>query len=56
MSAWAGMVVMGDGDLVPDPGGRRVRWYYVVAAALLAWALGVWLWQRWRLTRTATIG
>jgi CHAT domain-containing protein/tetratricopeptide (TPR) repeat protein len=48
-AAWAGMVVLGDGDLVPLPGGRsgstRPAWVYPVAALavaatiLLTWAV-----------------
>jgi CHAT domain-containing protein len=37
-AAWAGMVVLGDGDLVPFPGGRHPwpRWWWLLAAAALA--------------------
>ena len=52
MSVWGGMVVVGDGDLVLDRGGLRVRWYHVASAALLSWSLGAWLWQRRRLSAT----
>jgi len=36
-AAWAGMVVLGDGDLVPFPGGRQPwRWGWAIAAAAAA--------------------
>jgi CHAT domain-containing protein len=51
--AWAGLVTLGDGDLVPLPGGRRepdtALWTYPAALALLllaATALGWALWRR----------
>jgi hypothetical protein len=34
-AAWAGIVVLGDGDMVPLPGGRKGR-----AVPLWAWILG----------------
>ncbi len=47
-AAWAGMVVLGDGDFVPVPGGRRAGfvssvapWIAVVAIALLLACTGV---------------
>ncbi len=39
--AWAGMVVLGDGDLVPFPGGRQPWRPWLVAAALIMVALAV---------------
>lgn len=42
-AAWAGLVVLGDGDLVPLPGGRKgfaaPAWAWVVGGALLALGL-----------------
>ena len=50
-SAWAGMVVLGDGDLVPMPPRTGVvRWYHAVAVALGAVAVGTW-WSRRRTPR-----
>ncbi len=39
--AWAGMVVLGDGDLVPFPGGRQPWRPWLVAAALIMVVLAV---------------
>lgn len=50
--AWAGLVVLGDGDLVPLPGGRRPSdlriWTLGAGAALLLLAVAVLLWRRRR--------
>jgi CHAT domain-containing protein len=44
-AAWAGLVVLGDGDIVPLPGGRRDRdvplWVWGLAAAALLLGAGV---------------
>jgi len=51
--AWAGLLVLGDGGLVPLPGGRKgldlPPWVSIAAAAvgLLAVGLGVIAWRRW---------
>jgi tetratricopeptide (TPR) repeat protein len=49
--AWAGLVVLGDGDLVPLPGGRRgpgrALWAMVAGGVLLA-GLGALAWRRVR--------
>jgi len=48
-AAWAGLVVLGDGDLAPLPGGRKGSaipvWVWVVGGALLAAAL-LFAWRR----------
>jgi CHAT domain-containing protein len=50
--AWAGLVVLGDGDLVPLPGGRKPSdlriWVLGAGAALLLLAVSVLLWRRRR--------
>jgi CHAT domain-containing protein/tetratricopeptide (TPR) repeat protein len=50
--AWAGLVVLGDGDLVPLPGGHRPSdlrtWALGAGAALLLLAAAVLLWRRRR--------
>ena len=50
-AAWAGLVVLGDGDLVPLPGGRKgwyvPVWVWVVGGAALA-ALGFFAFRRFR--------
>lgn len=53
-ASWAGLVVLGDGELVPVPGGRSLwsrtaRWLAGGLAGLAALALGVLLWSRGRL-------
>ncbi|MFL6289608.1 MAG: CHAT domain-containing protein [Thermoanaerobaculia bacterium] len=44
--AWAGVVVLGDGDRVPVPGGRGPGWAVWLAAAVLASVIGLLLWRR----------
>jgi CHAT domain-containing protein len=50
--AWAGLVVLGDGDLVPLPGGRRPSdlgvWAFGAGAALLLLAVAVLIWRQRR--------
>lgn len=47
--AWAGVVVLGDGDRIPMPGGRGASWILPAALAfLLVSALGLWTWLRGR--------
>jgi len=50
-AAWAGLVVLGDGDLVPLPGGRKgwdvPVWAWIVGGALLV-ALGFFAFRRFR--------
>jgi len=49
LKAWAGFVVLGDGDLVPLPGGRKGSPVMVWASALAAALLGLPLaWRAWR--------
>jgi len=45
-AAWAGVVVLGDGDRVPVPGGRGPGWATWLAAAVLASVIGLLLWRR----------
>jgi hypothetical protein len=53
-TAWAGLVVLGDGDLVPLPGGRKGldarAWGWIGLAAFLLVALCVYLAVRRRQT------
>jgi hypothetical protein len=50
-AAWAGIVVLGDGELVPLPGGRKgwtlPVWGWLLAGLLALLAGGLW----WRRTR-----
>ena len=46
--AWAGLVVLGDGDLVPLPGGRRWFDFPVWAASLAGFFLLGFLLITWR--------
>jgi CHAT domain-containing protein len=51
---WAGVIVLGDGDLVPLPGGRRhpVRpWVLILLSALAAASAAAVLWRVWRVRR-----
>ncbi len=50
VAAWAGMVVLGDGDHVPFPNrGGGMEWgWYVAIGAVLAGALGVLVLRRMR--------
>jgi CHAT domain-containing protein len=51
-AAWAGLVVLGDGDLVPLPGGRRgiavPAWVWVAGAGILSSALAIAAFRRSR--------
>jgi CHAT domain-containing protein/tetratricopeptide (TPR) repeat protein len=53
-AAWAGLVALGDGDVVPLPGGRKAReipgWLAGLAAALLLLGAGL-FWHRRRKSR-----
>jgi hypothetical protein len=56
-AAWAGMVVLGDGDLVPFPGGRpgpgaSNRLGLIVAASIASAAMLVFGLRRWFLSET----
>lgn len=48
-AAWAGLVVLGDGDLVPLPGGRKgwavPLWTWVAGGVLLAVGVGAGVWR-----------
>ncbi|HEX6861419.1 MAG TPA: CHAT domain-containing protein, partial [Thermoanaerobaculia bacterium] len=53
-AAWAGIVVLGDGDVVPLPGGRKrstLPWA-LAAGALVALGVGVGVFLRKRTPRT----
>ncbi len=51
-AAWAGLVVLGDGDLVPLPGGRKgwnvPMWAWIVAGAVILGILGLFAARRAR--------
>jgi hypothetical protein len=47
--AWAGVVVLGDGDQVPLPGGRRRRWPLLLLALAVLVLVVVWTARRRRL-------
>jgi CHAT domain-containing protein len=53
-AAWAGIVVLGDGDLVPLPGGRKgwnvPLWAWAVAGGVLIFLIGALAWRRFRPT------
>ncbi|NOZ80002.1 MAG: CHAT domain-containing protein, partial [Acidobacteria bacterium] len=45
-AAWAGVMVLGDGDLTPLPARRPWRWVWLLAGVALAVALGAFLLKR----------
>ena len=49
-AAWAGIVVLGDGEMVPLPGGRKgiavPAWEWVAGVALLAGVAVAWFWRK----------